>query len=170
MTTRSPTIDSTAPTSQPATAALARAPEELELRPLEGMARWLGRLLHPIAFRMVSMVEQPLESMSGPLSPVKGYFRRDRHRHPKVDAETYRLKVTGVAKPREFTLKDLEELPWENRVLKFLHLLQPLGIDAGFDIDEIGFHVRPEEKEKARCDEVYSAQADSKAWISSKSE
>ena len=117
MTTRSPTLDSPAPTAASGTAALARAPEELELRPLEGMARWLGRLLHPIAFRMVSMVEQPLENMSGPLSPVKGYFRRDRHRHPKVDPETYRLRVTGVAHPREFTLAELEALPWEHRVL-----------------------------------------------------
>lgn len=120
MTPPSPSMDTPATTADdvaPATAALAQAPEELELRPVEGMARWLGRLLHPIAFRMVSMVEQPLENMSGPLSPVKGYFRRDRHRHPEVDAQTYRLRVTGVANPREFTLQDLEALPWENRVL-----------------------------------------------------
>jgi len=117
MTTPSQTMDSAAPDAEPASAALAQAPEELELRPLEGMARWLGRLLHPIAFRMVSMVEQPLGTMSGPLSPIEGYFRRDRHRHPQVDAQTYRLRVTGVAQPREFTLTDLEALPWESRVL-----------------------------------------------------
>lgn len=92
------------------------SPRELTLHPLEGMAAWLGPLL-PWALRMFSMIEQPRENMSGPLSPVKGYFRRDRHRHPKVDPTTYRLKVTGVAKPREFTLADLEALPWEERVL-----------------------------------------------------
>lgn len=93
------------------------APEELELLPVEGMARWLGRLLHPIAFRMVSMVEQPLDHMSGPITPNDGYFRRDRHRHPKVDAESYRLKVTGVREPRTFTLEDLKALPYDDRVL-----------------------------------------------------
>lgn len=97
--------------------AIATRPQELELRPLEGMARWLGRFLHPIAFRMVSMVEQKLENMSGPLSPVEGYFRRDRHRHPTVDAETHTVRVTGVATPRTFDVEALRELPWENRVL-----------------------------------------------------
>lgn len=93
------------------------APDELDLEPLEGMARWLGRLLHPIAFRMVSMVEQPRRNMSGPITPNDGYFRRDRHRHPKVDADNYRLHVTGVAKPRVLTLSDLEALPFDDRVL-----------------------------------------------------
>ena len=97
--------------------ALAQPPEELDLHPVEGMARWLGRLLHPIAFRMVSMVEQPRETMSGPLSPVKGYFRRDRHRHPEVAAETYALRVTGVPNPRTFSLAELQALPQESRVL-----------------------------------------------------
>ncbi len=106
------------PTTRPSdTAALATRPEELELEPVEGMAKWLGRLLHPIAFRMVSMVEQPTETMSGPLSPVKGYFRRDRHRHPKVDAHSYSLRVSGVAQPRTFDLQQLRDLPWESRVL-----------------------------------------------------
>jgi DMSO/TMAO reductase YedYZ molybdopterin-dependent catalytic subunit len=63
------------------------------------------------------MVEQPLENMSGPITPNAGYFRRDRHRHPAVDPDTYRLDVTGVAKPRSFSLAELRELPWERRVL-----------------------------------------------------
>lgn len=92
-------------------------PHELELHPVEGMARWLGRFLHPIAFRMVSMIEQRAETMSGPLTPNETYFRRDRHRHPRVDPETYRLSVTGVAEPRTFTLDDLKALPFEERVL-----------------------------------------------------
>jgi len=91
-------------------------PDELELRPVEGMARWLGRFLHPIAFRMVSMVEQRTQTMSGPITPVAGYFRRDRHRHPKVDPQAYRLRVSGVARPREFTLAELRALPTEERV------------------------------------------------------
>jgi DMSO/TMAO reductase YedYZ molybdopterin-dependent catalytic subunit len=81
------------------------------------MARWLGRILHPIAFRLVSMVEQRLETMSGPLSPVRGYFRRDRHRHPTIAAADYRLRVTGVAQERSLTLDELRALPWEHRVL-----------------------------------------------------
>jgi DMSO/TMAO reductase YedYZ molybdopterin-dependent catalytic subunit len=99
--------------------ALARTdePAELELRPVEGMARWLGRLLHPIAFRMVSMIEQRTQTMSGPLTPNAGYFRRDRHRHPKVDPQTYQLRVSGVAEPRTFDLEALRALPWEERVL-----------------------------------------------------
>ncbi len=97
--------------------ALAERPQELELRPMEGLAHWLGHTLQRFAFRFVSMVEQPLENMSGPLSPVDGYFRRDRHRHPKVDPQTYSLRVTGVANPRTFTLNDLRALPQEERVL-----------------------------------------------------
>jgi ADP-heptose:LPS heptosyltransferase len=38
---------------------------------------------------------------------------------------------------------------WENRVLRFLHLLQPLGIDARFDPGDLGVHVTQEEREKA---------------------
>lgn len=96
--------------------ALARTPEELALHPVEGMAKWLGPL-HRLAMRFVSMVEQPLHNMSGPLSPVEGYFRRDRHRHPRIDPESYELRVTGVAEPRSFSLAQLRELPWEDRVL-----------------------------------------------------
>lgn len=91
-------------------------PEELYLRPVEGMPRWFGRFLARIGMRLVSMEEQPDENMSGPLTPVKGYFRRDRHVHPHVDAATYELKVTGVAEPRSFTLEQLRELPHEERV------------------------------------------------------
>lgn len=94
-----------------------QAPQELTLRPVDGLARWLGSWLHPIAFRMLSMVEQKADTMSGPLSPVDGYFRRDRHRHPRVDAETYRLRVSGVANPRTFTLAELKKLPPQQRVL-----------------------------------------------------
>lgn len=96
--------------------ALSTAPRELILHSTEGMARWLGPFL-PWALRMLSMVEEPLENMSGPLTPVRGYFRRDRHRHPNVNPETYRLNVTGVARSRVFTLSDLERLPWEDRIL-----------------------------------------------------
>ncbi|MBL4689565.1 MAG: molybdopterin-dependent oxidoreductase, partial [Nannocystaceae bacterium] len=92
-------------------------PEELDLHPLEGLARWLGRILHPIAFRMVSMVEQPLANMSGPITPNDGYFRRDRHRHPTIDPGTYTLNVTGVRNPRSFSLAELRDLPWDDRVL-----------------------------------------------------
>lgn len=106
------------PSNAPDTTALAIGdePQELELRAVEGLARWLGPLRR-IALRLVSMVEQPMRTMSGHLSPIDGYFRRDRHRHPKVDPATYQLRVTGVARPRTFTLEDLRALPREERVL-----------------------------------------------------
>ena len=67
--------------------------------------------------RSLSMVEQPREAMSGPITPNDTYFRRDRHRHPAVDAGTYSLSVEGVANPRTLSLDDLRDLPWEDRVL-----------------------------------------------------
>jgi DMSO/TMAO reductase YedYZ molybdopterin-dependent catalytic subunit len=117
---------STSSSSPPSSAALVAqsqaiartdAPTELELRPVEGLPRWVGRLLHSLAFRAVSMVEQPQRNMSGPITPNDGYFRRDRHRHPTVDPDTYELRVTGVAKPRTFSLADLRALPQQKRVL-----------------------------------------------------
>lgn len=98
------------------TALATTLPNELELRPVEGLPRWVGRWLGRILFRMISMVEQRTETMSGPLTPVRGYFRRDRHRHPRVEAETYRLQVTGVRRPRSFTLEELQALPREERL------------------------------------------------------
>ena len=89
---------------------------ELELRPVQGLPKWFGARLARLMFRAVSMEEQPLRARSGALSPTDGYYRRDRHVHPTVDATSYRLSVTGVAKPREFTLAQLEALPHEQRV------------------------------------------------------
>jgi DMSO/TMAO reductase YedYZ molybdopterin-dependent catalytic subunit len=113
---RSPVSDSSAlvPTATD-DARVARA-EELYLAPVEGLPRWLGRFWARIAMRFVSMEEQPDANMSGPLSPVRGYFRRDRHVHPTVDPETYVLRVSGVAKPRSFDLAELAALPQEERV------------------------------------------------------
>jgi heptosyltransferase-1 len=42
------------------------------------------------------------------------------------------------------------EDPWENRVLRFLHLLEPLGIDTSYDAGDIGLHVPPEIARAAR--------------------
>jgi DMSO/TMAO reductase YedYZ molybdopterin-dependent catalytic subunit len=92
-------------------------PKELELYAVEGAARWLGRILHPLAFRFMSMIEQRADTMSGPVTPNEAYFRRDRHRHPRIDPQTYRLEITGVARPRTFTLDELRAMPWEHRVL-----------------------------------------------------
>lgn len=98
-------------------AALDRAvPDELTLRPVEGMGRWLGRILQPIAFRMISMVEQRTGTMSGPLTPVDGYFRRDRHRHPEIDADTWRLRITGTATETSLDLPRLLALPRVERL------------------------------------------------------
>jgi ADP-heptose:LPS heptosyltransferase len=40
---------------------------------------------------------------------------------------------------------------WENRVLRFLHLLEPLGIEPVFDPADSGLYVSPEEQGKARA-------------------
>lgn len=42
------------------------------------------------------------------------------------------------------------EQPLENRVLRFLHLLQPLGIDTGFDSVDVGLTSRPDLEDRAR--------------------
>lgn len=102
------------------TTAIAQAvPDELALRPVEGMARWLGRVLQPLAFRMISMIEQRTTTMSGPLTPVDGYFRRDRHRHPHIDAASWRLQLTGVGDggaTTSLTLEQLSALPRVERL------------------------------------------------------
>jgi DMSO/TMAO reductase YedYZ molybdopterin-dependent catalytic subunit len=108
---RSASVPAIAPAGE-----LVALPDELELRPLEGMARWLGRWLQPIAFRMISMVEQEVATMAGPITPTSAYFRRDRHRHPRIDPEAWRLCVTGVAAPRELTLAEVRALPTVERI------------------------------------------------------
>jgi heptosyltransferase I len=40
---------------------------------------------------------------------------------------------------------------WENRVLRFLHLLEPLGIDTSFDASDAGMHVPEEQREWAQA-------------------
>jgi DMSO/TMAO reductase YedYZ molybdopterin-dependent catalytic subunit len=90
--------------------------EELDVRPVEGIGKWLGRILGPFAFRMISMVEQRTATMSGPLTPTRGYFRRDRHRHPRIDGATWRLSLDGMAKDAKFSLDDLAAMPAEERL------------------------------------------------------
>ena len=96
---------------------LAKRPEELPLRAVEGLPTLVGMTLHRLLFRTISMIEQPTDTMEGPVTPNGAWFRRDRHRHPRVDPERYRLKVTGVARPRSFSLAELRELPWEERLM-----------------------------------------------------
>lgn len=91
-------------------------PEELELRPVEGLPRWFGRTLASLFMRLVSMEEQLARGLSSMITPVAGYFRRDRHVHPTIDAATYRLEITGVASPRVIDLDFLRSLPFEERV------------------------------------------------------
>jgi ADP-heptose:LPS heptosyltransferase len=40
---------------------------------------------------------------------------------------------------------------WENRVLRFLHLLEPLGIDARYDPSDHGIYVDPETRRASRA-------------------
>ncbi|TPV93593.1 MAG: hypothetical protein B7733_19590 [Myxococcales bacterium FL481] len=91
-------------------------PSELELRPLQGLPKWLGNRLAKLVFRAVSMEEQPLAARTGAMSPTHGYYRRDRHVHPRVDAATYKLQISGVADARTLSLSQLEALPRAERV------------------------------------------------------
>jgi heptosyltransferase I len=40
---------------------------------------------------------------------------------------------------------------WENRVLRFLHLLEPLGIDTSFNASDVGIHVPEEQRQWAQA-------------------
>ncbi len=86
-------------------------PAELELHPIEGMAHWLGPSLTALALRLLSMQELPPNEREGLLTSQEGFFRRDRYVHPRLDAATYELKITGGAEPATFSLADLEALP-----------------------------------------------------------
>lgn len=90
--------------------------EELYLAPVEGMPRWMGRTLADVAMYFVSMEEQPMHNMQGAVTPTEGYFRRDRYFHPRVDANSYRLRVSGVADPKVFDFEQLKAMPREERV------------------------------------------------------
>ena len=90
---------------------------ELALRPVDGLPRWVGDRLAGLLLRAVSMEENLGRRLTSMVTPITGYFRRDRHVHPEVDAATYRLRITGVARPTELTLEQLEALPFERRVL-----------------------------------------------------
>jgi DMSO/TMAO reductase YedYZ molybdopterin-dependent catalytic subunit len=92
-----------------------RRPIELELLAVEGIARWAGRL-RPALFRLFSWVEQPTSTMIGALTPTRPYFRRDRHRQPRIDPITWRLRVNGVHSPRELSLDELRALPQSERI------------------------------------------------------
>ena len=92
------------------------APEALELRPVDGLPRFLGRRLARAFLRLVSMEENDPPALARMVTPTAGYFRRDRHVHPEVDPSTYSLQLTGVHSPRTLTLTDLQALPRETRV------------------------------------------------------
>lgn len=97
-------------------AALAVPAETLELRPVDGLPRWLGAKLARWFLRLVSMEEQDAARLARMVTPTAGYFRRDRHVHPAVDPISYQLKFTGVGFPRQLALADLQALPRETRV------------------------------------------------------
>lgn len=89
---------------------------ELELHPVEGIPKWFGNRAIKLVLRALSMEEQPRAFQSGPLSPLSGYFRRDRHIAPKVDPGAYTLDITGVRSPRTLGLRDLQDLPQEDSI------------------------------------------------------
>ncbi len=91
-------------------------PETLPLRPVDGLPRLLGGRLARFFLRLVSMEEQVPAALARMVTPTPGYFRRDRHVHPHVDAATYRLQVSGVQTPKTFDLATLQGLPATTRV------------------------------------------------------
>ncbi len=96
--------------------ALALAPESLELRPVDGLPKWLGGRLARFFLRLVSMEENHAAQLARMVTPTAGYFRRDRHVHPEVDPTTYRLAFTGLARDHTLDLAALQALPRETRV------------------------------------------------------
>ena len=108
-------MSDSAATLDPADASDA-APEALELHPVDGLPRWLGRRLARAFLRLVSMEENDPLALARMVTPTAGYFRRDRHVHPAVDASSYRLQLSGVHSPLTLTLEDLQALPRETRV------------------------------------------------------
>lgn len=93
------------------------SPAELVLRPREGLAHFMGGRLEKYILRLLSMEEVPPEAVGAPLTPLDRFFRRDRHKHPKIDPKTYRLEVTGIKEPRGFSLEELHGLPREKRLM-----------------------------------------------------
>jgi sulfite oxidase len=85
--------------------------EELELQPLEGLYRWLGPGLARFVLRLLSMEELPRQEMSGLMNSQEGFFRRDRHVHPDIPLDGWRLQVGAVAEPRSFSYAELEAMP-----------------------------------------------------------
>ncbi|MEE9386304.1 MAG: molybdopterin-dependent oxidoreductase [Nannocystaceae bacterium] len=109
-------LDATAGLAEHATARELSLPDELELRPTQGVPKWFGNTIARWVFRAASMEEQPISARQGGLSPIEGYYRRDRHVHPRIDSSRYQLKVTGVAQDRSFALADLRALPQTERL------------------------------------------------------
>ncbi len=88
-----------------------RDSESLELVPVQGMPRWLGARATEQILRALSMEEQPQRLRSRVISPIEGYFRRDRHLQPAVDPQRYRLRMTGFAHRASFSLAELSAFP-----------------------------------------------------------
>ncbi len=90
--------------------------DELYLEPIDGMARWFGDKLNSLILRGLSMEEQAPRKLTTMITPVEGYFRRDRHIHPVIDPKQYRLELRGLGSDHTLTLEDLLALPREERV------------------------------------------------------
>ncbi len=103
-----PSVSDRDPASLPA--------DELYLEPIDGMAKWLGDRLNSLVLRGLSMEEQEPRKLSTMITPVEGYFRRDRHVHPVIDPTEYRLELRGFGNDQTLTLEDLLALPREERV------------------------------------------------------
>lgn len=84
---------------------------ELVLQPLEGLAHWVGPSMAGFALRLLSMEELPRQALTGLTVSQEQFFRRDRHVHPVIDPEAFRLSVDGLGADRSFGLADLQALP-----------------------------------------------------------
>jgi DMSO/TMAO reductase YedYZ molybdopterin-dependent catalytic subunit len=91
--------------------------DELELRPVDGFPRWLGR-------RLARAVPAPGQhGGERRRRRWRGWSRRPPATSaatatctPRSTRSTYRLRITGLAAPRTLTLADLQALPRETRV------------------------------------------------------
>lgn len=63
--------------------------------------------------------ESPLEQVAGWITPTELHFVRSHHQAPRIDPETYRLRVEGdaVERPIALSLDDLKRLPSRSQVV-----------------------------------------------------
>ncbi|MBT3980227.1 MAG: molybdopterin-dependent oxidoreductase [Bacteriovoracaceae bacterium] len=85
--------------------------QDRELKPLRGLPSWGGKAFARWILKLLSMEEQPLSDQDQYISPIKGYFRRDRYFQPKLSAQSYSLEINSPHQSKSFSLEELKKLP-----------------------------------------------------------